>query len=143
MDWTTILIIIVALVLLALYFYNRSRPAPHGTYNDPNLQSGGSIGGGNHTYDDPNLQSSGSIGGGRRAHDEQGVQSSGSISGESSVRRGEQRTVADPTKGDYTYADRDQHSEYDGAQERQSRVYDSEDAQSSGSIGGNAKKRSE
>src|SRR6187200_3137139 len=100
MDWTTILIIVVALALLALYLYNRSRPAPRGTYNDPNLQSSGSIGGGNHAYDERDLHSSGSIG------------------GDATARRGEQRTVADPTKGDYTYADRDQHSEYDGAQER-------------------------
>jgi hypothetical protein len=139
MDWTTILIIVVALALLALFLYNRSRPAPPGTYNDRDLQSGGSIGGGRRTYDDPDVESSGSIGGGKRAHDDPGLRSRGSIGGDDSVRSGEERSMADATKGDYTHADRDQHSEYDRVQERRSRTYDDKDVQSSGSIGGNSR----
>ena len=44
MDFTTILIIVAVIALAALYFYNRSRPAPHGTYDDREHTSGGSIG---------------------------------------------------------------------------------------------------
>lgn len=63
MNSTTLWIIIAVLVVLAFYFYNRSRPAPRGTYNDPNFRSSGSIGGGTRANDDPNFRSSGSIGG--------------------------------------------------------------------------------
>lgn len=34
------------------------------------------------------------------------------------IERGEYRVVPDSTKGDYTYAERDQHPEYDRIQER-------------------------
>ena len=59
-------IVLAVIVLLVLYFYNRSRPAARGTYNDPNVSSSGSIGGGPRAHDDPNFQSSGSIGGSHR-----------------------------------------------------------------------------
>ena len=63
MNSTTMWIVLAVIVLLVLYFYNRSRPAARGTYNDPNVSSSGSIGGGPRAHDDPNFQSSGSIGG--------------------------------------------------------------------------------
>jgi hypothetical protein len=64
MDTTMIVMIVLFVILLvALYFFNRNRPAAPGTYDDPNYRSGGSIGGGQRTYDDPNFRSSGSIGG--------------------------------------------------------------------------------
>jgi hypothetical protein len=103
------------------------------------VQSSGSIGGGKRAYDDRDVQSSGSIGGGRRTYDDPNVRSSGSIGGETTAQRGEQRTVADSTKGDYTHADHDQHADYDRVQERRTRTHDDEDIQSSGSIGGSAR----
>lgn len=63
MNSTTLWIILAVVVLVALYLYNRSRPAPRGTYDDPNVRSSGSIGGGPRANDDPNFTSSGSIGG--------------------------------------------------------------------------------
>jgi hypothetical protein len=138
MDWTTTLIVIVAVALLAIFFYNRRRPAPRGTYNDRDVQSSGSIGGGPRAYDKPEVQSSGSIGGGKRGHNDPDHQSSGSIGG-ASVQRGEQRPVADPSKGDYTHATHDQRTEYDEVQERRTRVHDSDDVKSSGSIGGSSR----
>ena len=62
MDFTTILIIVAVIALAALYFYNRSRPAPHGTYDDKDVRSSGSIGGGPRAYDDREHTSGGSIG---------------------------------------------------------------------------------
>jgi hypothetical protein len=84
MDFTTILIIVVVIALAALYFYNRSRPAPQGTYDDKDVRSSGSIGGGTRAYDDKDVRSSGSIGGGTRAYDTPEQTSGGSI--------GDQRT---------------------------------------------------
>jgi hypothetical protein len=84
MDSTTLWIIIIGLIVLAaLYFYNRSRPAAPGTYDDEDYRSSGSIGGGkrDRAYDDPDVRSSGSIGGGKRAHDEPEFKSGGSIGG--------------------------------------------------------------
>lgn len=65
MDWTTILgIILVVAVIAALYFYNRNRIAPAGSYDDENYRSKGSIGGSKQrAYDDPEVRSGGSIGG--------------------------------------------------------------------------------
>jgi len=138
MEWTTILIGVAVVALLALFFYNRSRPAPRGTYNDSDVQSGGSIGGGPRAHDSRDVQSSGSIGGGPRAYDDPDHKSSGSIGGDS-VKRGERRTVADPSKGDYTHATTDQRTQYDEVEERRTRIHDSDDLKSSGSIGGNSR----
>ncbi|MCC6456283.1 MAG: hypothetical protein IT328_15115 [Caldilineaceae bacterium] len=87
MDPTTIGIIVLVIVAIAFFIFRRSRPAPHGTYNDPNVQSSGSIGGGPRAYDDPKVQSGGSIGGGPRAYDSPEVKSEGSIGGRSSTAR--------------------------------------------------------
>jgi hypothetical protein len=135
MDWSTILIIVV-IAAIAYYFFSRNRAVPRGTYNDPDVSSSGSIGGGPSAHDDRELHSSGSIGGGARAYDQDEHESRGSIGGSPETRRGEHRTVADPTKGDYTHADRDQHDEYDRVQDRRARVQDDDDVRSSGSIGG-------
>ena len=83
MDFTTIIIIGI-LLLAALYFFNRGRPAPRGTYDHEKRRSGGSIGGAPHrTYDDPKVRSGGSIGGrsGARSHDDDNFKSGGSIGG--------------------------------------------------------------
>lgn len=77
MEWAILLLVVLALALLALYFY--SRRAPRRTYPDRNP--------------DP-------------------------IADGEATRRGEYRVVPDPTKGDYTFAERDQHIEYDRIQER-------------------------
>jgi hypothetical protein len=69
MDTNAILLIIGLLILLwvASRFFNRGGPtAP--TYDDKNIRSGGSIGGGagqpsQRTHDDPNIESGGSFGG--------------------------------------------------------------------------------
>jgi hypothetical protein len=81
MDSTTMWIIIGVVALLALFFYNRNRPAPRGTYDDKNVRSSGSIGGGTRAYDDPAHRSSGSIGGAQSGYDSPEHQSSGSIGG--------------------------------------------------------------
>jgi hypothetical protein len=97
MDSTTLLIIVgVILFLVAMYFFNRNRPQPRGTYDDKNYQSGGSIGGGQRTYDDPDFHSGGSIGGtgspsprasgessssGSKTYDDDRFKSGGSIGG--------------------------------------------------------------
>lgn len=81
MDTTTIIIIVAVVALLALFLYNRSRPAPRGTYDDKNSRSSGSIGGGTRAHDDENVRSSGSIGGGTRAYDTPSTSSGGSIGG--------------------------------------------------------------
>jgi len=138
MDWSTILIIVV-IAAIAYYLFNRNRSAPRGTYNDPNVSSSGSIGGGARAHDDEDVRSSGSIGGGARAYDKDDHESRGSIGGSSETRRGEHRTVADPSKGDYTHADRDQHNEYDRVQDRRTRTHDDDDVRSSGSIGGTSR----
>ena len=101
MDTTAILIGIVIIALLAFYFYNRSKPAPRGTYDDKGSRSSGSIGGGTRAHDDPNVRSSGSIGGGTRGHDSPEHGSGGSIGGrqqsenEPNVRRVEQEKRKD------------------------------------------------
>lgn len=82
MDTGIILIGIVIIALIALYFYNRNKPAPQGTYDDKDLRSDGSIGGGTRAHDDPDLRSSGSIGGGTRGYDSNKVDSGGSIGGQ-------------------------------------------------------------
>lgn len=87
MDTTTILIIIAVIALIAFWLYNRNKPAPHGTYNDPDVRSSGSIGGGTRSYDDPDVRSSGSIGGGTRSHDSPKHSSGGSIGGSSGGRQ--------------------------------------------------------
>lgn len=81
MDSTTMWIVIGVVALLALFFYMRNRPAPHGTYDDKNVRSSGSIGGGARAYDDPAHRSSGSIGSSQRGYDSPEHKSSGSIGG--------------------------------------------------------------
>ena len=78
---------ILGLALLALLFrfLNRNREKPAGTYNHPDIHSGGSIGGmrGGRAYDDPKVESGATIGGDpdRRAHDHPKIRSGGSIGG--------------------------------------------------------------
>jgi len=87
MDSTTIGIIVLVIVAIAFFIFRRSQPVPHGTYDDPDVRSSGSIGGGTRAYDDPDVRSSGSIGGGPRAYDSPEVKSEGSIGGRSSAAR--------------------------------------------------------
>ena len=95
MNWdsSTIWIIIAVVALLALYFYNRSRPAPRGTYDDEQVRSSGSIGGGSRAHDDPDHRSSGSIGGGQRSYDAPNQESSGSIGGSTTSQVNSDRTI--------------------------------------------------
>ena len=66
MDWSTILGIVAIVAIAAIFLMRRNRPAAAGTYNDPKVQSGGSIGGGNSggtkVYDTPEHTSGGSLG---------------------------------------------------------------------------------
>lgn len=102
MDTTTIIIIAVV-ALVALFLYNRSRPAARGTYDDKDVRSSGSIGGGTRAYDDEKVRSSGSIGGGTRAYDAPDTRSSGTIGGNpntqsaSAQREREERIENDAT----------------------------------------------
>jgi hypothetical protein len=88
MDSTTMLIIGAIVVLAAVYLYNRSRPAARGTYDDKNVRSSGSIGGGTRAYDDESVRSSGSIGGSKvKAYDSPEHSSRGSIGGQPTSAR--------------------------------------------------------
>lgn len=95
MDTTTIIVIVAVLALVGFYLYNRSRPAPRGTYDDKDTRSSGSIGGGTRAHDDPNVRSSGSIGGGTRGNNAPEHSSGGSIGGGPASRppRDEQTTL--------------------------------------------------
>ena len=97
LDSSTIWIIIAVVALLALYFYNRSRPAPRGTYDDKDTRSSGSIGGGSRAYDDPDQRSSGSIGGGQRSYDAPNQESRGSIGGSTTSQRTTNQVNSDRT----------------------------------------------
>jgi hypothetical protein len=97
-DLTMLCLFGVALLILFAVsaFMRRNRPAPPGTYDDPNIRSGGSIGGrpgepGQRTYDDPNIRSGGSFGSGSgqeaaRTYDDPDIRSGGSFGGDSSSR---------------------------------------------------------
>jgi hypothetical protein len=87
MDTTTIIIIAIVVVLVAMFLFRRSRPAPRGTYDDENVRSSGSIGGGTRAYDDPTTRSSGSIAGNDRGYDSPDHESSGSIGAADRDRR--------------------------------------------------------
>ena len=87
MDTTTIIIIALVVILVAMFLFRRSRPAPRGTYDDENVRSSGSIGGGTRAYDDPTTRSSGSIGGKDRGYDSPDHESSGSIGAADRERR--------------------------------------------------------
>lgn len=87
MDTTTLIIIGVIVALLAIFLIRRSRPAPRGTYDDENVRSSGSIGGGTRAYDDPATRSSGSIGGKDRGYDSPDHESRGSIGAADRERR--------------------------------------------------------
>lgn len=144
MDSTTMWIIIAVVALLALFFYNRSRPAPRGTYDDKNVRSSGSIGGGTRAYDDPAHRSSGSIGGEQGGYDSPEHKSSGSIGG--APNRSDQ---ARPNERDTTHVRPLERLDDDGgnnlssrdtesASERKAntRTIDDERFKSKGSIGG-------
>jgi hypothetical protein len=81
------MIIGIVVLLIAVYLFRRSRPAPRGTYDDKNVRSSGSIGGGTRAYDDPSVRSSGSIGGKDRGIDSPDHKSSGSIGVASTNRK--------------------------------------------------------
>jgi hypothetical protein len=98
-DTTTIIIIVGVIALVALYLFRRSRPAPRGTYDDKNVRSSGSIGGGTRAYDDPNTRSSGSIGGRDRGYDSPDHESGGSIGAANRERRLD-RDELDDERGD-------------------------------------------
>lgn len=78
-------------------FMRRNRPAPPGTYDDPNMRSGGSIGGEpgrptQRTYDDPTIRSGGSIGGGNvRSYDDPDMRSGGSFGGSGGTSSSQRR----------------------------------------------------
>lgn len=83
MDNQWLLIIGALVVLAAIVWYTRRQPRPHGTYDDKDVRSSGSIGGSQKgAYDDDDVRSSGSIGGSKEgAYDEDEYKSGGSIGG--------------------------------------------------------------
>ena len=101
MDTTTIIIVVAVIALIAFWLYNRNKPAPRGTYDDKNVRSSGSIGGGTRAHDDPNVRSSGSIGGGSRAYDTPAHTSGGSIGGR---QRTENHHAAEPNSSPRQHA---------------------------------------
>jgi hypothetical protein len=126
-DSTTIIIIGIVVILIAIYLFRRSRPAPRGTYDDESVRSSGSIGGGTRAYDDPNHRSSGSIGGKERGYNSPEHKSSGSI-GVASTDRKRERDDLDNEPLDRT--DRP-----DRVQERKERRHDDDQFKSGGSFG--------
>ncbi len=138
MDSTTMLIIGAIVVLAAVYLYNRSRPAARGTYDDKNVRSSGSIGGGTRAYDDESVRSSGSIGGSKvKAYDSPDHSSRGSIGGQPTSRRvddDEVQSVRNPQK---RAADNDAplRKESDAPLRNRARENDDENHKSSGSFG--------
>ena len=88
-------LVLVGVVALFAYM-RRNRPAPQGTYDDPDTRSGGSIGGragrpGQRTHDDPDTRSGGSFGAtqgreGARTHDDPDIRSGGSFGGDEASR---------------------------------------------------------
>jgi len=136
MDSTTIMIIIAVLALLGIYLYNRSRPAPRGTYDDRQLNSGGSIGGGPRAHDDPKLHSSGSIGGKDRGYDSTNHESGGTIGASAERARREHRMTAEGSPVDEFVDDKTMTSpEENNRRPSQSQRQDDERLRSSGSLG--------
>jgi hypothetical protein len=123
MDGMTIGIIVLVIAAIAFYIYQRSRPAPRGTYDDPKVRSSGSIGGGTRAYDDKDVRSSGSIGGGPRAYDTPEHRSEGTIAGQSTATA--RRTAS--TNGNL--------DEQEEAEELEEPRYDNRNVKSSGSFG--------
>jgi hypothetical protein len=83
MDNTWLWIILAIIAVAAIVWYQRRQPRPHGTYDDKDVRSSGSIGGSRtRAYDDKDVRSSGSIGGSREgAYDDDETRSGGSIGG--------------------------------------------------------------
>lgn len=86
MDSTTIFILIAVIVIAGIFFMRRNRPATP-TYDDKDVRSGGSIGGGTRAHDDPKVRSGGSIGGGggAKVYDAPDHASGGSIGNQSTA----------------------------------------------------------
>jgi hypothetical protein len=132
MDSTTIGIIVLVIAAIAFYIYRRSRPAPQGTYDDPDVRSSGSIGGGTRAYDDPDVRSSGSIGGGPRAYDSPEVKSGGSIGGRSSTAHKGRSDDNRESRLDDNRLDKDEVEELD---EEGKPIYNDRKLKSGGSFG--------
>lgn len=87
MDNIWIWIIVGIVALAAIVWYQRRQPRAHGSYDDKDVRSSGSIGGGKvRAYDDEDVRSSGTIGGAVRdedegAYDDPEHRSGGSIGG--------------------------------------------------------------
>lgn len=132
MNGMTIGIIVLVIAAIAFYIYQRSRPAPHGTYNDPKVNSSGSIGGGPKAYDSPEVHSGGSIGGGAKAYDTPEVKSEGSIGGRSSptARKGQKDNTLEEQS---TVVEQSDKTELED--ELEEPTYNSRNVKSSGSFG--------
>lgn len=80
---TWVWIVLAVIAVAALVWYQRRQPRPHGTYDDKDVRSSGSIGGSkSRAYDDEDVRSSGSIGGSKEgAYDDDETTSGGSIGG--------------------------------------------------------------
>jgi len=137
-------LLIVGFVVLAwiLRRFMGSAQRPAGSYDSPDYDSGGSIGGmrGGRSYDHPDFDSGGTIGGARerRAHDSPDIDSGASIGGGPSVgkapgraRRASSQPAADSGDGWEVEEKSDRYR----TKEEDGRV-DSPDFDSGGSFGG-------
>ena len=99
MDFSTIAIIAVVVIVAAIWFMRRGRPAAAGTYNDDKVRSGGSIGGGTRAHDDEAVRSGGSLGGGNaggpRVYDSPRHESGGSIGSQTTASTRPTRRIND------------------------------------------------
>lgn len=79
--WICLLGIALLLFVVLSRFLGGRRPPPAGTYDDEDVRSGGSFGGGQSTYDAPDVRSGGSFGSGASTYDDEDVRSGGSFGG--------------------------------------------------------------
>ena len=137
------LVLGMVVLLFLLRALSRRRERPPGTYDHPDYDSGGSIGGmrGGRAYDHPDFDSGATIGGDRdrRAHDDPETRSGASIGGGPSVGESPRSGRSSRSTSSSTASDGDWQTddESDGYRTRKDNGgVDSPDVESGGSFGG-------
>ena len=140
----------VILLFIVMRWLNSRREKPAGTYDSPDYDSGGSIGGqrGGRAHDSEEFDSGASIGGqrGGRAHDSEEFDSGASIGGRQSVGKrpgsargpGRERTVSDgwETSDVGGESEREDEPRTPYRTQKTGKRVDSPDIKSGGSFGG-------
>jgi hypothetical protein len=130
-----LLIVGLLVIMLLMRFLAGRSDKPAGTYDSPDYDSGGSIGGmrGGRAYDSPDYDSGGTIGGQRhrRAHDHPEIRSGASIGG--GPRAGDSPRPGAPSPGTW---DTTQQDEGGYPTRKEDGRVDSPDIESGGSFGG-------